>query len=257
MSRNSIVVAALLGLFLGSDHAQAINRSWDDAGGSASKLWGEFGNWSPDGAVGADDIFIGNLLQAAGDTTLLDAAYTIQSLTITNGADVVNSSDNGATNDFELIVNGLTTISGAGSTFFVIGGDPDGLDTQGLTINSGGTLNLNSTTAQGTAVVEIESGLLDLNDGGTIIGQGRIDFEDSAAAVTTVFSNDGTLTANTASGIFGLAPAAGTLQLNDGGNANRRFDWDGTVPVTAAININGNQTLDVDIPTLRCLGPAI
>ena len=241
-----LVAAASLGA---AGSAGAISVSWDDAGGSASKLWSDFGNWSPDGDVANDDVFIGNLAAAAGDATLLDSAKTIASLTINGGASVTNSTDGGATNDFELIVNGLTTLGsgGTGGTLFVIGNDGDGLDTQGLTINTAGVLNLNSTTAQGTAVVEIESGLLSLGTGGTIIGQGRIDFEDPAAAVTTVFTNNGTLTANTPTTFFFTAPAAGTLLLNDGGNANRRFDWDGGG--NAVININGNQTLDVDIST--------
>lgn len=225
-------------------HAQ---RSWDDAGNDASKLWDDNGNWNPDGDPDGDSVRIGNLANAADDTTLVDRAYIIDSLTLTNGADVVNSTDNGATNDHQLLVNGLTTISDAGSTFFVIGGDADGLDTEGLTINSGGTLNLNSTTAQGRAFVEIESGVLDLNSGGTIIGQGQIDFEDPAAVLTTVFSNEGTLTAHRGSSFIFSPPVADTLRLNDGGNSNRRFDWDGLGG--GVINIHGNQTLDVDIST--------
>lgn len=234
---------------LGCACAQIANaqRSWDDAGNDASKLWDDNGNWNPDGDPDGDSVNIGNLANAADDTTLVDRAYIIDSLTLTNGADVVNSTDNGATNDHQLLVNGLTTISDAGSTFFVIGGDPDGLDTEGLTINSGGTLSLNSTTAQGRAFVEIESGVLNLNSGGTIIGQGQIDFEDPAAAITTVFSNDGTLTASRAPIFIFSPPVADTLRLNDGGNSNRRFDWDGLGG--GVINIHGNQTLDVDIST--------
>ncbi len=228
--------------------ASAINRSWDDAGGSASKLWGEFGNWSPDGAVGADDIFIGNLAAAANDTTLVDAAYSINSLTITNGADVVNSTDNGATNDFELIVNGLTTVGGAGSSIIIFGGDPDGLDTDNLTINSGGSVILNSTTAQGTAVVEVDgntgTGLLDINAGGTLIGTGRIDLEAAPGAATSLIVNDGSIIANRAPIFLGQAPAAGTLQIT-ATSANARFDWDGGG--AGVLQANGNQTLDIDV----------
>lgn len=234
---------------LPSSPASAINRSWDDAGGSANKLWSNFGNWSPDGAVASgDDIFIGNFAAAAGDATLLDSAQTIASLTITNGASVTNSTDGGATNDFELIVNGPTSITGAGSTFFVIGGAPDGLDTEGLTVGSGGSVNLNSTTAQGTAVVEIESSVFNLTAGGTLIGQGRIDFQAPTGGTgTNVFSNSGTITANRAPLLFGFAPTPDTLQLSDTGDSNRRFDWDGVG--SGVINVNGNQTLDVDIST--------
>jgi hypothetical protein len=235
----------LLGL-IWTAPAEAAVRSWDDAGGSADKNWSNFGNWSPDGAIAFnDDIFIGNLAAAANDTTIYDITTQILTLTLTNGTGV-------DTNGNELIVNGLTTISDAGTTIFVNGNSTDSLDTDNLTINSGATLNLNSTTANGEAVVEVDggtgTGLLDLNAGGTITGQGRIDFEATAAGITSVFVLDGTLTANRTPFFFGQAPVADTLRLNDGGNANRRFDWDGS-GLTAVININGNQTLDVDIST--------
>ena len=249
LGRNSLRFGLAAGVstlaLLNASPALAI--SWDDAGNSASKLWDDNGNWSPDGDPDGQPVFIGNFANAANDTTLMDRAYTITSLTISNGADVVNSTDFGATDDFELLVNGPTIISDAGSTFFVIGGDPDGLDTEGLTINSGGTLNLNSTTSQGTAVVEIESDLLDLNAGGTIIGQGRIDFDESVTAGTNVFRHNGTLTANTPTILIGAAPAAGTLRLN-ALDSDARWDWDGA-GTSAVINVNGNQTLDVDIST--------
>jgi len=247
------VVSIRAGLLVGLSAAVAlpavaINRSWDDAGGSASKLWSDFGNWSPDGSPAGDDIFIGNFAAAANDLTVLDQAFFIDSLTLSNGADVITSTDNGATNDFQLTVTGLTTIGGAGSTFFVIGADGDGLDTRGLTINSGGTLNLNATTAQGEAVTAIREGfLLDLNAGGTVIGTGRIDFDGTNGAVTTVFRNDGALTANRAPAFIFGAPVADTLRISDTGDANARFDWDGNGNGT--INVNGNQTLDVDIST--------
>ncbi|MFN3165967.1 MAG: PEP-CTERM sorting domain-containing protein [Phycisphaeraceae bacterium] len=244
--------AVAAGVALGSaSPASAINRSWDDAGGSASKLWSDFGNWSPDGNPSGDDLFIGNFGSAQNDTTLLDQSYTISSLTLTNGADVVTSSDNGATNDFQLTVTGTTSITGSGTTFFVIGADGDGLDTEVLNINAGGTLNLNSTTAQGTAVTNIRTvgGRLNNNTGGTIIGTGRIDFDANQAVATTVFTNNGTITANTTPALIFGAPAAGTLRINDLNDPEARFDWDGTAPVNAVINVNGNQTLDVDMST--------
>lgn len=230
---------------------QAAVISWDDAGGSASKLWSDFGNWSPDGSPADDDVNIGNLAGAAGDRTIFDGGYQIQSLTVTNGADVVNSTDNGATDDFELIVNGATTVSGAGSSIIIYGGDPDGLDTNTLDINSGGSVILNSTTPQGTAVVEVDSGALTIADGGTLTGTGRVDLEGAGGAATDVLINNGTITANTATIFLGQAPAAGTLHIQGAGAnaANARFDWDGTIPITAEMNVNGNQTLDIDVDT--------
>ncbi|MEO2049961.1 MAG: PEP-CTERM sorting domain-containing protein [Pirellulales bacterium] len=222
--------------------------SWDDAGGSASKLWSDFGNWSPDGSPASDDVNIGNFFAAANDRTLFDGGYQISSLTITNGADVVNSTTNGASDDFELIVNGATTVSGAGSSIIIYGGDPDGLDTNTLDINSGGSVILNSTSNSGTAVVEVDSGALTIADGGTLSGTGRVDLEDNLGVATRLLVNDGTITANTAPFFFGQAPSAGTLQIT-ATSANARFDWDGTVPVTAELNVGGNQTLDIDVDT--------
>lgn len=232
-----------------STPASAINRSWDDAGGSASKLWSDFGNWSPDGDPNGDDIFIGNFAAAANDRTLFDDnAIDIASLTVTNGADVVNSTDDGATDDYEILVNGATSVTGAGSSIIIYGGDPDGLDTNTLSVGSGGSIVLNSTTAQGTAVVEVDNGLFEINSGGTLVGTGRIDLEDNLASSTVLLENSGTITANTRPFFIGAAPAAGTLQIT-ATDPNARFDWDGVVGSLGTLNVNGNQTLDIDVST--------
>jgi len=248
MFQRTAVYCLLTLLMLGKvSLTQAQNSSWDDAGGSVSKLWSDFGNWSPDGSPDGRNIFIGNFAAAANDTTLFDDnAISVLSLTITGGADVVNSTDAGATNDFEIIVNGATTISGVGSSIVIYGGDPDGLDTNTLTINNRAQLILNSTTAQGTAVAEIDSGVFAINSGGTLTGTGRIDLEHNPGAITDLLINDGTITANT-SGFLFSAPGPGTLQIT-ATSANARFDWDG-VGGAGVLNVNGNQTLDIDVDT--------
>lgn len=228
----------------------AAQRSWD--GGNATFVWGDNGNWSPDGSPAGVAISIGNLAAAVNDTTLLDASYSISSLTITNGADVINSSDNGATTEFELLVNGPTTISGVGSSITVYGGAPDGLDTATLTLNSGATLNLNSQAAVGTAVVEVDSGAITNNVGGTIIGNGRIDLESAPGVVTTLLNNEGTLTAGSF-GLIILNPPATTLQIT-ATSANARVDLDGVVGGNGIVNVNRNATLDVDVPLSDSFG---
>lgn len=241
------LLAAVLAVW--STPALAINRSWDDAGGSANKLWSEFGNWSPDGDPNGDDVFIGNFFGAFGDRTLFDDnAININSLTITNGADVVNSTDDGATNDYEIDVNGATSVTGTGSSIILYGGDLNGLDTNTLALGSGGSLVLNSTTAQGTAVAEIDNGLFAIDSGGTLTGNGRVDLEDSLAAPTDLMANNGTITANTRTVFIGSAPAAGTLQIT-ASSPDARFDWDGTVGSLGTLNVNDNQTLDIDVDT--------
>ena len=68
---------------------------------------------------------------------------------------------------FDCWSTALTTISDAGSTITIYGGDPEGLDTDNLTINSGATVSLNSQTVQGNAILQVDggtgTGLLDLN----------------------------------------------------------------------------------------------
>lgn len=238
-----LFLAAAVAVSIGQNAAAQI--SWD--GGNATFVWGDNGNWNPDGSPAGMAVSIGNLAAATNDTTLIDAAYSINSLTITNGADVVNSTDSGATNDFELVVNGNTTVSDAGSSIVIFGGDPDGLDTNNLTIGNGGQVVLNSTTAQGTAVVEVDgdtgTGLFSINTGGTLGGTGRIDLEAAPVAATSLIVNDGSIIANTPALFF--APPAGTLRLN-ATSANARFDWDGPSG-NGVLQANGNQTLDIDV----------
>ena len=130
-----VCTSALLSLvLLWATPAGAIVRSWDDAGGSADKNWSNFGNWSPDGAVGMDNIFIGDLPAAANDTTIYDITTQILTLTLSNNADV-------KTNGNELVVNGLTTVGGFGTSIIVeqnaSGIAYDSFDTDAMLIESG------------------------------------------------------------------------------------------------------------------------
>ena len=62
MFKKSIVYCLLALLIIGpTPTLHAI--SWDDAGNSASKLWDDNGNWSPDGDPDNLDVFIGNFFQ--------------------------------------------------------------------------------------------------------------------------------------------------------------------------------------------------
>ncbi|MBA3480591.1 MAG: hypothetical protein H0T51_02145, partial [Pirellulales bacterium] len=91
MNRYHVSIVALILLPLANSPLAAAQRNWD--GGAGTLSWGDFSNWSPNGNPAGDDIFIGNLESAGNATTLLDQSYAVDSLTIRNGADVVNSSD--------------------------------------------------------------------------------------------------------------------------------------------------------------------
>jgi hypothetical protein len=227
-----------------------VTLRWDDAGNSASKLWSDNGNWSPDAAVQQnDDIIIGDLANAAGDQTLFDIANQIASLTLSNGAGVTNSTDSGATapNTREIVVNGATTLTGAGTNLTLYGRAGDAFDTNTLTLDGGARVTLNSQQGIGTAVLEVDSGLLDIGVGTSLVGNGRVDLEaPTTGAAHLVLNNDGEITAGNVGLVF-LSPPARTLQFT-ATSADARFDWDGVFG-NGVLNINGNATLDIDVST--------
>ncbi len=234
---------ALAAVMVGAGGSTAdAQTSWDN--GAGTFLWGDFNNWSPNGNPNGDAVAIGSLPAAANDTTLIDAVYVIQSLTITNGADVINSPDGGTT-DFELEVVGATIIADAGSSFTVYGGNPNGLDTGTLEINNGADLILNSQEAAGLAVVEVDNGVLTNSIGGLITGNGRIDLERFLVGTATLLNNEGTLTATHLGIVLGQPPAS-TLRIT-ALDADARVDLDGAGNL-GVVNVNSNATLDVDVP---------
>ena len=177
-------IMALLILSLGWQRtATAQTVSWDD-GALFNSLWSSFLNWDHNASPAGNDITIGDLAAAMGDTTLIDDTYAVNSLTIMNGAEVINSPDGGTT-DFELQVNGLTSIQ-SGGRFTMYGGAADALDTEQLEIVDG-TVTLDSSQPAGLARLEIESSAassLDIQSNGTLIGNGRVDLEGSPVNAT-------------------------------------------------------------------------
>jgi hypothetical protein len=249
MNRSSrcVAVVSLIGLLVPA--FAFAQRSWD--GGNGTFVWGENGNWDPDGSPNGEPIAVGNLATAFNDTTLVDAAYTIDSLLIIGGADVINSPDNGTT-AFELQVTGLTILGGANSSMTIFGGAPDGLDTGTLTVDADASLFLNSQRPAGTAVVEVDSGALVINTGGTLLGNGRIDLVQSLTGFGVLFENNGTLAAG-ALGLFANPPAT-TLQIT-ATDPDATIELDGSAnPSTSIVNVNRNATLDIDVPLTNAFG---
>jgi hypothetical protein len=230
--------------------AQAVTLRWDDAGNSASKLWSDNGNWSPDAAVGAnDDIIIGDLANAASDQTIFDINQQLGSLTLSSAAGVTNSTDSGATgpNTREIIVNGDTTLTGANTNLLLYGRNGDAFDTNTLALSGGARVTLNSQAGIGDAVLEVDTGLFSISAGSSLTGNGQVDLEMADTGAThIVLQNDGEITAGHI-GIVFLAPPARTLNLA-ATSPNARFDWDGVFGA-GVLNINGNATLDVDVST--------
>lgn len=217
--------------------ATAIVRSWDDNGNDASKQWSVIGNWDPDGAVAAnDDIVIGNLANASNDTTIYDITTQIRTLTLSSGADI-------DTNGNELVVNGLTTLGGTGTSLIIPinsgGRGNDSFDTDELIVNANALVSLRG------GRMEIDTNQLQIEPNATISGFGFIDLDQFVVAGTQIFENSGTLTATSTSVFgdpFGINPA--TLQINQA-DLDGEIDLDGDNEI-GVVNINRNDTLDIN-----------
>jgi hypothetical protein len=189
----------------------AAQRSWDDNGNDASKEWSVINNWSPNGTPAGEPITIGDLANAANDRTLVDQNFTINSLTVSSGADV-------DTNGNELVVNGVTTIGGAGVSILVrprSAGDQDGLDSEGIVVNA--DANLQVTGEQGSTaggIVELESGMFQINAGGNAGGHGTIQLIEAVAG--QAMENSGRLFVASRPNPVG-GPAPGTLTITHAG----------------------------------------
>ena len=228
LRRSTIVVLALLLAWPTPLPTSAAPRTW--IGGNVD--WVDAGaatNWNPNDEPDADDEAIFNTANAVN----LGSNNAVNGLTMSGGIDLF-------TNDFDLTVDGLVQLTGAGTNLF-IGGAAGSVDADNVTINggvlelAGGALTLNE---------EVGTSLLDLNAGGTLLGNGVITFADAPLAFTTVFSNDGTLTALSRPFIIFGAPPVGTLQINTA-NAFSLIDLDGSGNA-GVVNVNRNQTLDVN-----------
>ncbi len=222
--------------FGGYNTVRAID--WDDANNtSADNNWSNTGNWNPDGSPSGQNVNIGNLPTAANDTTIVDLDFSISSLTLSGGADV-------DTNTNELLVNGATVVGGAGSTMLLRQSSniaQQSLDTNTLTLDSGGTVQMFA-----GSVLEVDSGLLEINAGGALTGNGIVQLLDNPLAVTQLMENSGTLTAtsNSPGDIFGSTAATLTINAT---SANARLDLDGDTE-TGVVNVNRADTLDINVP---------
>ena len=198
------------------------NVNWDDAGSTA--------NWNPADEPDIDDEAIFN----TANTVSLGTANSIQALTMSAGIDLNNNSQ-------DLNVDGLVQLTGA-NTNFIISGSVSDVRVDSLTINSGG--NVQMAGGQLTVIEETGNGLLDINAGGTLSGHGMVSLTDGLAAVTTLLSNDGTISPSHPGLTIFNAPIVDTLTIN-AASANARIDLDGAGNL-GVVNVNRNQTLDVN-----------
>ncbi len=222
----SFVVAVALGTI-----GRTANNTW--IGGNAD--WvdgaGNDANWNPADEPDANDTAVFN----TSNTVNLGSNNTINGLTMSGGIDLFTS-------NFDLNVDGLVQLSGASTNLFI--GDANGsVNADNVTINSGGTVELSG----GNLIIDEEAGtgILRINAGGTLQGNGLISNPDMPIGVISVLVNDGTLTALSRASIILLPPPVGTLHIADP-SLGGRADLDG-IGGAGVVNVTRNQTLDVDL----------
>lgn len=203
------------------------NVDWVDGAGNNA-------NWSPADEPDADDEAIFNTANAVN----LGSNNSTIGLTLSAGIDLF-------TNDFDLTVNGLVQLSGS-STNLVVGGATSLLTADSVTINNLANLELNGGTIQINE--ETGNGLLDINAGGELVGNCTLSMTDAVGAGTTLIVNDGAITARRSPPVIFAAPQVGTLTIN-ATDTDARIDLDGAgVNEDGTVNVNRNQTLDLNIP---------
>ncbi|MDA1177740.1 MAG: hypothetical protein O2931_02975 [Planctomycetota bacterium] len=174
----------------------------------------------------------------------------MNSVTLGNGADIVNSDDDGVS-FFELQVdNGVTVGSTAATSRITLFRAPTGLqslDANTVTINDNGEIRLISSSGNAlNAILEVDNGLLNVATGGTIVGMGLIQLTDTLAAPTTLMRVDGNLTAGyVTTGLIPIFIPASTLRIT-ASDPNARLDLDGPSS-NGVVSVNRNATLDIDV----------
>lgn len=248
-----LVICFLAGLFtlsLGIEDANGDDRFW--IGGNGDWVDGVgVGFWTPgNDEPDPDDVAIFN----TNNNVDLGSNNEVEGLTLSNSIDL-------STSTFFLDVNGPTSLTGVGTRLTaggnnLVGVPANGLDVQDVTIGSGSTFSIGGTTVDIAEPGSAAEGLLAINSGGTLFGNGRLDSDDLATSTFNILSNNGTISVGDVGGaIFvGTTPPARTLTFSASDDVNARVDLDGflfspfpTVVENGIVNVGRNQTLDVDV----------
>ena len=232
-SNASLALMAILGFGLMqivAELANALPRTW--IGGNVN--WDDGGstfNWNPADEPDTDDEAIFNTANAIN----LGSANAVQALTMSASSELSLAG-------FNLTVDGLVQLSGAGTLLFVDGDDAT-LAADNVTINSGANLEVN----QGSISLfqEIGDSVFDINVGGELAGDGTLNFTDGLPAITSLLVNDGAITAT--GGSF-----ANPLIIN-ASDPNARIDLDGSCE-SGLVTVDNFQTLGIDMELADAFG---
>jgi autotransporter-associated beta strand protein len=210
--------------------ASAADRTW--IGGN--NTWdADPANWSGNDEPDADDVAIFNTSNSV-DLAPSHGTQLVLGLTMSGGISL-------STNGQDMTVDGLVELSDA-STDLIVDGAGSLLSADAITINSGADITLSG--GQVTVNEEAGAGILDVNNGGELSGNGTILFSDAVPAGTQLFNLDGTLTAHSTApdDILSLAFATLTINISD---ADGVIDLDGNDGFST-INVLRNDTLAIN-----------
>ena len=252
-----IAVLCFLTVFLVAFAGSSRAASWYGFG--PDQLWTTTSNWQFGNNPYNSPVTIGNHFDSHDDTTLVNQFFEVDSLTLSNGADVVLSPDGGTTS-YALQVHGHVSVSSLqefSDSIITVYDSPTptaaSFWAETMQIAPGGRLRLDSVSdaSPELAIVDIVDGLLDNIAGtrGGIYGNGLIRLKDDVGILpTTLLNNDSIISAGYINSfIIGTPPPATTLQITaTAGQA--RFDWDGNFEA-GTLQVNGNATLDIDVRT--------
>jgi hypothetical protein len=195
--------------------------------------------WNPADEPDADDTAVFN---TAHVVTMTNASDTVLGLTMSGGIDLL-------TNGNDLTVDGLVQLTDA-STLLSIDGSTSLLRADSMAINTGGTVRLMGGTL--TIIEETDSGLLSVNTGGMLSGNGTINLNDGAAAGTTLMRLSGgslVATSNTPGDTAGADAATLTIDMSD---TDSRIDLDNN---SSSVGIGRNDTLVINAMTHQASDP--
>ena len=212
--------------------SMAASLNWSGAAAGNSN-WSDTGNWLPAGSPAGNDVSIGGF---AVDQTLIDADYSIASLTLLGGASADTSGNS-------LAVQGEVVISANNSKLLLspLSSDPQqpaataanlGVYAGGQLLLAGGVLELDDPSAA--------AGVLSISSGSSLAGEGTVRLNDalSGTSVTTLV-NDGTLQTLTGAGPLVIEAA----------NENHQLDLDGTSGGGSLV-LESGTTMQLLAPTM-------
>jgi hypothetical protein len=230
--------------------AQLVNSEWNVGAGN----WNVPGNWFPNdvpdnGGGFTYNVQIGNRPVAAGAVVTFvpedGTGDTIETLTISGGVDFL-------TNGNQLNVNGLTTITGAGTTIrldpHIVPATPS-MQSTDLDVTGGAALALNG------GVVSVFADM-DVTGTGVLSGRGTLNVGDADAIPEQAFQNSGTIQ------VSGTNDVPGTLTIVASGVDTIDLDGDtdtGLVDVSNALADPEADTLTliIDGPLTDGFGAAV